>query len=55
MVHDEVCVWVGRWGRSVFDVNQNVKSLPQGSYSITFGFKWVFTVPSEEEAEKAEE
>lgn len=53
MVHDEVCVWAGHCGRSIFD-DQNIKSLSEGSYSITSGFKWVFKVPSEEETAKAE-
>ena len=54
-MHDEVCVWAGHCGTSIFDIDQNVKSLSEGSYSITFGFKWIFTVPSEEEAMKAED
>lgn len=50
MVHGEVCVWSGQYGKPIFDVDQNVKSLPEGSYGITSAYKWVFTVPSEEEA-----
>lgn len=42
MLHDEVCVWAGQCGRSIFDIDQNVK-LSEGSYSITSGFKRVRT------------
>lgn len=54
-VHDEVsCIWAAQCGRSIFDIDQNVKSLSEGSYSNISGFKHFSTMPPEKQAANAE-